>query len=57
MSKAGTLMDLQFDVENIGIEIGEAIVKALVDEIIWTFLNEDPEIRSSVHPEDLIKIE
>ncbi|XP_058222603.1 uncharacterized protein LOC131332416 isoform X1 [Rhododendron vialii] len=57
MSKAGTLMDLQFDVENIGIEIGEAIVKVLVDEIIWTFINEDPEIRSSVHPEDLIKIE
>ncbi|XP_056160478.1 uncharacterized protein LOC115691753 isoform X2 [Syzygium oleosum] len=40
MSRAGAWMDLRFDVENIGVEMSEAIIAELMDEIMSSRVNE-----------------
>lgn len=40
MSRTGAWMDLRFDVENIGVEMSEAIIAELMDEIMLSRVNE-----------------
>ncbi|KAI8028481.1 Protein TRM32 [Camellia lanceoleosa] len=56
MAKTGTWMDLRFDVESIGIDIGEAIFEELVEDAILSFVNEGEEVDSSMLPEELVEI-
>ena len=43
MSKMGTWMDLRFDADAIGIEMGEAILEDLMEDTILSCINENPE--------------
>ncbi|KAL7203422.1 hypothetical protein ACSBR2_016665 [Camellia fascicularis] len=56
MAKTGTWMDLRFDVESIGIDIGEAIFEELVEDAMLSFVNEGEEVDSSMLPEELVEI-
>ncbi|KAI3441790.1 DUF4378 domain-containing protein [Psidium guajava] len=40
MSRMGTWMNLRFDVENIGVEMSEAIIAELIEEILLSCMNE-----------------
>lgn len=40
MSRTGTWMDLRFDAENIGVEVSEAIIAELMDELMSSCVNE-----------------
>ncbi|CAL5400998.1 unnamed protein product [Camellia sinensis] len=44
MAKIGTWMDLQFDVESVGVDIGEAVFEELVEDAISSFVNEGSQI-------------
>ncbi|XAR54056.1 hypothetical protein NMG60_11029046 [Bertholletia excelsa] len=57
MVRAETWMDLRFDVESIGLEIGRAILEGLVEDTILSFECEDLETASSVLPAKLIEHE
>nr|POE83983.1 protein trm32 [Quercus suber] len=47
MSRMGTWMDLRFDTDAIGVEMGEAILEDLMEDAILSCINENPD---SVHP-------
>uniref|UniRef100_A0A5B6ZKH6 DUF4378 domain-containing protein n=1 Tax=Davidia involucrata TaxID=16924 RepID=A0A5B6ZKH6_DAVIN len=53
MAKTGTWMDLRFDIESIGIEMGEDILEELMEDTILSFVNECPENEFSVLPVEL----
>ncbi|KAJ4728275.1 Phosphatidylinositol N-acetyglucosaminlytransferase subunit P-like protein [Melia azedarach] len=43
MAKSGTWMDLRFDADNVGIEMGDAILEELMEDTILSCVNENPE--------------
>ncbi|KAG6666860.1 uncharacterized protein LOC122309985 isoform X1 [Carya illinoinensis] len=43
MARMGTWMDLHFDVDTIGIEMGEAILEDLIKDIMVGFVDDNPE--------------
>lgn len=48
MARMGTWMDLHFDVDTIGLEIGEAILEDLIKDIIMGCVDDNPEGRYTV---------
>ncbi|KAK4578242.1 hypothetical protein RGQ29_028395 [Quercus rubra] len=53
MSGMGTWMDLRFDADAIGVEMGEAILEDLMEDAILSCINENPDSVHTVLPAEL----
>ncbi|XP_050249624.1 uncharacterized protein LOC126696912 [Quercus robur] len=53
MSRMGTWMDLRFDADAIGVEMGEAILEDLMEDAILSCINENPDSVHTVLPAEL----
>ncbi|KAM4105192.1 hypothetical protein ACJW30_06G214100 [Castanea mollissima] len=53
MSRMGTWMDLRFDADAIGAEMGEAILEDLMEDAILSCINENPDSVHTVLPAEL----
>ncbi|KAL0002474.1 hypothetical protein SO802_016255 [Lithocarpus litseifolius] len=55
MSRMGTWMDLRFDADAIGVEMGEAILEDLMEDVILSCINENPDSVHTVLPAELVE--
>lgn len=55
MAKSGTWMDLRYDTDTVGIEMGEAILEDLMEDTILSCVNGSPEIGCPVFPAELME--
>ena len=53
MSRMGTWMDLHFDADAIGVEMGEAILEDLMEDAVLSCINENPNSVHTVLPAEL----
>ena len=51
MARTGTWLDLRFDVETIGFDMGEAILDDLMEDTILSFVSESSESKRGLLPE------
>ncbi|XP_040372416.1 uncharacterized protein LOC112181567 isoform X2 [Rosa chinensis] len=53
LSRTGAWMDLRFDTETIGVDMGEAILQDLIEEIILSYADESPKSEDAIVSDEL----